>query len=122
MKYFKKNSYLIAYFGDQTFAWNEASSVKPFRMYFSQMEKQSNSEHFSYAVNCALDEISRRVEYGLACPCLLEESRAKMKSQIDVDSGIQEESNMRIVEVTRDVASGRIHVQDDTSTSLSALE
>ncbi|MCD9641048.1 hypothetical protein HAX54_026864 [Datura stramonium] len=97
MKYFKKNSYLIAYFGDQTFAWNEASSVKPFRMYFSQMEKQSNSEHFSYAVNCALDEISRRVEYGLACPCLLEESRAKMKSQIDVDSGIQEESNMRIV-------------------------
>ncbi|XP_016542659.2 PWWP domain-containing protein 5 isoform X1 [Capsicum annuum] len=95
MKYFKKNSYLISYFGDQTFAWSEASSIKPFRMYFSQMEKQSNSESFSYAVNCALDEISRQVEFGLACPCLLEETQAEMKSQIVVDAGIQAESSMR---------------------------
>ncbi|XP_060201625.1 PWWP domain-containing protein 5-like [Lycium barbarum] len=96
MKYFKKDSYLIAYFGDQTFAWNEASSIKPFRMYFSQMEKQSNSERFCHAVDCALDEVSRRVEFGLACPCLLEETRAKMKSQIVMDVGIQEESSMGI--------------------------
>ncbi|TMX00111.1 hypothetical protein EJD97_001367 [Solanum chilense] len=96
MKYFKKNCYLIAYFGDQTFAWNEASSIKPFKMYFSRMEKQCNSENFSHAVNCALDEVSRRVELGLACPCLLEETRAKMKSQIVAVAGIQAESNMRI--------------------------
>lgn len=96
MKYFKKNCYLIAYFGDQTFAWNEASSIKPFKMYFSRMEKQSNSEHFSHAVNCALDEVSRRVELGLACPCLPEETRAKMESQIVAEAGIQAESNMRI--------------------------
>lgn len=96
MKYYKKNSYLIAYFGDQTFAWNEASSIKPFKLYFSRMERQSNSEDFSYAVNCALDEVSRRVELGLACPCLSEETRAKMKSQIVVDAGIQVESSMRI--------------------------
>lgn len=97
MKYFKKDTYLVAYFGDQTFAWNEASSVKPFRMYFSQMEKQSNSESFSHAVNCALDEVSRRVEFGLACPCLLEETRANMKSQIVANAGIQAESSMRII-------------------------
>ncbi|KAJ8538309.1 hypothetical protein K7X08_014849 [Anisodus acutangulus] len=80
MKYFKKDCYLIAYFGDQTFAWIEASSIKPFRMYFSQMEKQSNSERFCHAVDCALDE----------------ETRGKMKSQIDVNAGIQKESSTRI--------------------------
>ncbi|KAK4342979.1 hypothetical protein RND71_038795 [Anisodus tanguticus] len=96
MKYFKKDSYLIAYFGDQTFAWNEASSIKPFRMYFSQMEKQSNSERFCHAVDCALDEVARRVEFGLACPCLQEETLEKMRSQIAMNADIQKESSMRI--------------------------
>ncbi|XP_009797650.1 PWWP domain-containing protein 5 [Nicotiana sylvestris] len=96
MKYLKKDSYLIAYFGDQTFAWNEASRIKPFRMYFSQMEKQSNSERFSHAVDRALDEVSQRIQFGLACPCLQEETRAKMKSQIVINAGIRAESSMRV--------------------------
>ncbi|OIT01295.1 PREDICTED: uncharacterized protein LOC109229588 [Nicotiana attenuata] len=96
MKYFKKDSYLIAYFGDQTFAWNEASRIKPFKMYFSQMEKQSNSERFSHAVDRALDEVSRRIQCGLACPCLQEETWAKMKSQIVMNAGIRAESSMRV--------------------------
>ncbi|KAF9680310.1 hypothetical protein SADUNF_Sadunf06G0107900 [Salix dunnii] len=92
-KYFKKDSYLIAYFGDQTFAWNEVSKIKPFRCNFSQLEKQSNLEDFHDAVHCALDEVSRRVEFGLACPCMPEYS--KIKTQIIVNPGIREESCKR---------------------------
>ncbi|XWS55775.1 hypothetical protein CRYUN_Cryun09bG0029600 [Craigia yunnanensis] len=94
-KYFKRDCYLIAYYGDQTFAWNEASRIKPFRPYFSHMEKQNNMEEFHYAVDCALDEVSRRVEFGLACSCISEEAYAQVKTQIIVNAGIREESSRR---------------------------
>ncbi|KAL5740720.1 hypothetical protein ACOSQ2_029900 [Xanthoceras sorbifolium] len=94
-KYFKKDSYLIAYFGDQTFAWNEVSKIKHFREHFAQMEKQSSLEDFHYAIDCALEEVSRRVEYGLACSCIPGGALAKIKTQVIVNAGIQEESTMR---------------------------
>ncbi|XP_062006366.1 uncharacterized protein LOC133723533 [Rosa rugosa] len=89
-KYFKKHSYLIAYFWDCTFAWNEAPQIKPFRENFSQMEKQSNMEEFQNAVACALDEVSRRVEFGLACSCISKEVYAKIKTQTIINAGIKE--------------------------------
>ncbi|XP_043698010.1 uncharacterized protein LOC122648827 isoform X6 [Telopea speciosissima] len=95
MKYRKKDSLLVAYFGDRTFAWNEASLLKPFRANFSQMEKQTNLESFRKAVDCALDEIARRVELGLACSCTFEEVYAKTGSQMIENPGIREESSRR---------------------------
>jgi len=92
-KYFKKDNYLIAYLGDQTFAWNEVSKIKPFRCNFSLLEKQNNLEDFHDAVHCALDEVSRRVEFGLACPCM--PGYSKIKTQIIVNPGIREESCRR---------------------------
>ncbi|XP_038998716.1 uncharacterized protein LOC120124014 [Hibiscus syriacus] len=94
-KYFKKGSYLIAYYGDQTFAWNEASQIKPFRSYFSHMEKKTNMEEFHHAVDCALDEVSRRVEFGLACSCISEEAYSQIKTEIIANTGIREESSRR---------------------------
>ena len=49
----------MAYFGDQTFAWNEASLIKPYLMPFSQMEIQSNTEAFRHAVDCALVSVAQ---------------------------------------------------------------
>ena len=95
-KYFRKDGYLIAYFGDQTFAWNEEARIKSFRGHFLQMEKQSNKEEFHYAVVCALEEISRRVEFGLACSCTSEEVYAKLRTQIIANAGIREESSRRV--------------------------
>ena len=95
-KYFRKDGYLIAYFGDQTFAWNEEARIKSFRGHFSQMEKQSNKEEFHYAVVCALEEISRRVEFGLACSCTSEEVYTKLRTQIIANAGIREESSRRV--------------------------
>ncbi|CAA3010643.1 Hypothetical predicted protein [Olea europaea subsp. europaea] len=94
LKYFKRDSYLLAYFGDQTFAWNEVSKIKPFRMHFSQMGEQSNSIAFCHAVNCALDETARRVELGLSCSCLLEVHK-NIKTQMVANAGIREESSRR---------------------------
>lgn len=94
-KYFKKESYLVAYFGDESFAWNEGSKLMPFRMHFSEMEKQSNADGFSHAVSCALDEAARRVEFGLSCPCLAQEVRDEIKFQIFENAGIREESSIR---------------------------
>ncbi|CAI9783206.1 unnamed protein product [Fraxinus pennsylvanica] len=95
IKYFKKDSYLLAYFGDQTFAWNEVSKIKPFRIHFSQMEKQSSSIAFHHAVDCALKETSRRVELGLSCSCLIEEARNNIKTHVVSNAGIREESSRR---------------------------
>ncbi|GLT47886.1 hypothetical protein SLA2020_215430 [Shorea laevis] len=92
-KYFKKDCYLIAYFGDHTFSWNEASRIKPFWSHFSIMEQQSSLGDFLYAIHCALEEVSRRIEYGLACPCITKEAYASVKTQIIVNAGIREESS-----------------------------
>ncbi|XP_052175364.1 PWWP domain-containing protein 5-like [Diospyros lotus] len=94
-RYWKKDSFLVAYFGDQTFAWNDASRVRPFRTYFEQMEKQSTSETFCHAVDGALDEVSRRVEFGLACTCLSEELYGKIKIQVIDNDGIHRETRER---------------------------
>lgn len=92
-KYFKKDGFLIAYFGDKSFAWNESFHIKPFRMNFPKMVKQSNSEAFCRAVDQALHEAGRRVELGLSCLCVSEEVYGKIKSQIVVNAGIRKESS-----------------------------
>ncbi|CAH9096161.1 unnamed protein product [Cuscuta europaea] len=94
-KHCKIDNYLIAYFGDHTFAWNDASRIKPFRIHFEQLEKQSHSEIFCQALGSALDEVSRRVELGLSCPCLPNEVLTKIKTQTVVNRGVRKESSQR---------------------------
>lgn len=94
MKHHKKDCFLVAYFGDRTFAWNEASQLKPFRAHFSNIEKQSNSETFHNAVDCAIDEVSRRVEFGLACSCIPKDIYDDIKFQTVENAGIHEEARL----------------------------
>jgi hypothetical protein len=56
--------------------------IKPFHKHFSEMEKQSYLENFRHAVDCALEEASRRVESGLSCPCMPGEGSSKLKTQV----------------------------------------
>ncbi|KAI8539845.1 hypothetical protein RHMOL_Rhmol09G0214800 [Rhododendron molle] len=95
MKYHKKGCFLVAYFGDRTFAWNEPSLLKPFWSNFSQIEKQSNSEAFQSAVSCALDEVSRRIELGLACSCLQKDTYDNIECQVFENTGVRQESSRR---------------------------
>ncbi|KAI7748222.1 hypothetical protein M8C21_022011, partial [Ambrosia artemisiifolia] len=93
MKHLKKDGFLVAYFGDQTFAFNELHNIKHFRVNFCKLESQSSDEVFVRGVNHALCEAARRVEFGLACLCLSEEVYDEVKSQIVVNSGIRKESS-----------------------------
>ncbi|EOA31861.1 hypothetical protein CARUB_v10015088mg [Capsella rubella] len=93
-KHFKKGSFLVTYFGDCTFAWNDASRVKPFRQYFSQMAKQSSLPDFIDAIDFALEEVSRRIEFGLACSCISEEVYQKIKTQNIINPGIRDDSSL----------------------------
>ncbi|XP_019435573.1 PREDICTED: uncharacterized protein LOC109342051 isoform X2 [Lupinus angustifolius] len=95
MKHCKKDCYLVAYFGDRTFAWNEASQLKPFRKHFSAIEKHSTSESFQNAVECALDEVTKQVEFGLACPCIPKGTYDTIKYQIIENTGIRQEIRSR---------------------------
>uniref|UniRef100_A0A0V0J158 Putative ovule protein n=1 Tax=Solanum chacoense TaxID=4108 RepID=A0A0V0J158_SOLCH len=95
IKYHKKDGFLVAYFGDRTFAWNDASVLRPFCSHFSQIEKQSNSETFQNAISSALEEVSRRVELGLACSCTPGDSYDEISCQIVENTGIREESSKR---------------------------
>ncbi|CAJ1976562.1 unnamed protein product [Sphenostylis stenocarpa] len=87
-KHLKKGRYLVAYFGDRTFAWNDLSQLKPFRTHFSNIVKQCNSDAFQNSVDCALDEASRRAEFGLACSCIPEDTHDKIKLQTVENTGI----------------------------------
>jgi len=92
MKHYKKDCYFVAYFGDKSFAWNEASQLKDFKAHFSTMEKQrSRLESFQNAIDCALDEVSKRVEYGLACSCIPKDTYDTIKSQTVDNTGIRQE-------------------------------
>ncbi|KAI3793646.1 hypothetical protein L1987_36266 [Smallanthus sonchifolius] len=93
MKHFEKDGFLISYFGDQKFAFNELHDIKPFRVNFCKMESQSNGESFVRAVDRALREAARRVEFGLTCLCVSEEVYGRIKSQIVVNSGVRKESS-----------------------------
>lgn len=95
MKYHKKDSFLVAYFGDQSFAWNEASAMKSFCTHFSQMERQNSTEAFRIAVDSALDEIHRRVEFGMACSSTPEDICSEVKYQSIKNPGIREEARTR---------------------------
>ncbi|GFP92943.1 serine/threonine-protein kinase atm [Phtheirospermum japonicum] len=85
----KKGSYLVANFGDQTFAWIDKSNLKPFVSNFPKMERQSNSEAVQNAVAKALEEVSRRVELGLVCSCVPKDDYAKIEAQVVKNPGIK---------------------------------
>ncbi|KAL0922462.1 hypothetical protein M5K25_006450 [Dendrobium thyrsiflorum] len=89
VKYQKKDHFLVAYFGDKTFAWCEESRLKPFLFCFSQMEKQTSSDSFLRALHDILVEISRRVELSMTCSCLPEEAYADVKYQKVENAGVR---------------------------------
>ncbi|KAF8069355.1 hypothetical protein N665_1141s0016 [Sinapis alba] len=90
---FQKGSFLVTYFGDCSFAWNDASRIKLFRQHFSQMSKQSSLPDFLDVVDFALEEVSRRIEFSLACFCISEEVYEKIKTQTIIYPGSRQDSS-----------------------------
>ncbi|KAL9264522.1 PWWP domain-containing protein [Drosera capensis] len=94
-KHFKPNSYLVAYFGDHSFGWNEEVKLKPFWQHFAQMAKQSTAGGFLNALDGAFTEAYRRVEFAMSCRCTDEGTYKRIRTQIVKCDGIREESSVR---------------------------
>lgn len=89
-KYSRKNRFLVAYFGDGTFAWCHPSQLKPFEENFEQMSQQSNLKSFVNAVDWALHEFCRVVESGMTCSCVPKENLVGLSKPMAVNGGIKE--------------------------------
>ncbi|KAM0888124.1 hypothetical protein ACQ4PT_028492 [Festuca glaucescens] len=89
LKHQKKGNHLVAFFGDNSFAWCDESQLKPFMPNCSQMEKQGNSDAFTIAVNHALQELSRRILSATSCSCLPEEFSDNGMSYMVENSGLK---------------------------------
>ncbi|XP_074364758.1 PWWP domain-containing protein 6-like isoform X2 [Apium graveolens] len=88
LKLKQKDRYLVAYFGDGSFSWCSPSQLKPFVENFKVLSEQTNSKNFTYAVEAALDEISRVVELQMTCSCLAEKN-GKLEPSMASNSGLK---------------------------------
>jgi len=77
--------------------------IKPFHKHFSQMEKQSDLKNFLHAIDCALEEVSRRVESGLSCPCMSVQASPKLKVKLNVNAATSFEP-MELVKFVKSLA------------------
>ncbi|PON41595.1 PWWP domain containing protein [Parasponia andersonii] len=85
-----KDKYLVAYFGDGTFAWCPPSQLKPFEENFDEMSKQSNTKTFVSAVRQVTDVIGRLLELKLICSCVPKENRSGLAQPLAENAGIRQ--------------------------------
>lgn len=90
LKYKQNDRYLVAYFGDGTFAWCYPSQLKPFEENFEHLSKQSNSKKFVNAVQGVLDEVGRLVESKLTCTCVPNEIQIDLARPMAGNAGVKE--------------------------------
>ncbi|XP_078180087.1 uncharacterized protein LOC144574089 isoform X2 [Carex rostrata] len=83
IKCHKKDTLLVAYFWDKSFAWCDESQLKPFFSNFSIFEKQVGSDVFTSAVKSALKEVCRRIDNGTMCSCLNDKSLFKVYPKME---------------------------------------
>ncbi|KAL1214648.1 PWWP domain-containing protein 3 [Cardamine amara subsp. amara] len=79
LKIKQKGKFLVAYFGDGTFAWCGASQLKPFAESFKECSKVSNSRSFLGAVEEAVEEIGKHIERVLVCDCAEEKTKFEVR-------------------------------------------
>ncbi|XP_062010139.1 PWWP domain-containing protein 3-like [Rosa rugosa] len=85
-----KDKLLVAYFGDDTFAWCHPSQLKPFEENFVENSKLSSSKVFVIAVQQAVDEIGRLVKLKMSCACMGEEFLSGRKQTLASNAGVKE--------------------------------
>ncbi|KAF8006182.1 hypothetical protein BT93_K0479 [Corymbia citriodora subsp. variegata] len=90
-----KDYFLVVCFGDQERGPDRVSLVKPLWEQFPLMETQSGSDKLRHAVDCALEELSRRVEYVLTCRCVPREVHTRFESQAEVNAALVKNSSQQ---------------------------
>ncbi|XP_030542510.1 PWWP domain-containing protein 5-like isoform X2 [Rhodamnia argentea] len=90
-----KNYFLVACFGDPALGPVRVSLIKPLWEHFPLMEMQSGTDKLRHAVDCALDELSRRAEYVLTCRCVPREVQNRFEAQAEVNAALVKSSSQR---------------------------
>ncbi|CAN4080152.1 unnamed protein product [Withania somnifera] len=65
----RDGSVLVAFYGDNSYAWLEPDEIIPFEPHFEEKSKKSKLQTFIGAVEEAIDELKRRAALGLTCFC-----------------------------------------------------
>ncbi|ONK75839.1 uncharacterized protein A4U43_C03F21100 [Asparagus officinalis] len=81
--------FLVAFFGDRTFAWLPESQLKHLQENFSKMEKKSRAVSFVKGVDEILEEVSTHVKLGMTCECFVDETYTDLKKEKVDNSGIR---------------------------------
>ncbi|XP_019455590.1 PREDICTED: uncharacterized protein LOC109356630 isoform X2 [Lupinus angustifolius] len=90
LKLRQKNRLLVAYFGDETFAWCHPSQLKPFEENFEDMVMQSSSRVFVNAVQEAVNEVGRLLDLKLSYSYSAKQTQSEFALPAAKNSGIKE--------------------------------
>lgn len=90
-----KDYFLVSCFGDRALGPVWVSLIKPLWEHFPLMEMQSGTDKLRHAVDCALDELSRRAEYVLTCRCVPREVQTRFEAQAEVNAASVKNSSQR---------------------------
>ncbi|CAL0314791.1 unnamed protein product [Lupinus luteus] len=90
LKLKQKNRLLVAYFGDETFAWCHPSQLKPFEENFEDLVIQSSSRVFVNAVEEAVNEVGRLLDLKLNYSYSAKQTKSEFALPVAKNSGIKE--------------------------------
>ncbi|XP_040252698.1 uncharacterized protein [Aegilops tauschii subsp. strangulata] len=119
----RRGAALVANFWERTFAWEaDPAALRPFREGFPRFAAVDRADvprwgarrtmsPFASAVDAALGEVSRRVDFGLSCDCAI--SRGVAKRQVVDNAGVREGAHGAVVDTAfaRDAFRGEAFVE-----------
>ncbi|KAL3624254.1 hypothetical protein CASFOL_033070 [Castilleja foliolosa] len=89
VKHSQEGRLLVAYFGDGSCSWCLPSQLVPFVENFKQMSTGSSSESFINAIQSAVNEIGRLVEYNMLCKCVPSDKKDGLPRPMVSNAGIK---------------------------------
>ncbi|KAK6129348.1 hypothetical protein DH2020_036921 [Rehmannia glutinosa] len=89
VKHSQEGRLLVAFFGDGSCSWCLPSQLVPFAENFKQMSMDSSSKSFHNAIQSAVDEVGRIVEYNMTCKCVPMEKRDGLARPVVSNAGVK---------------------------------
>ncbi|XP_044947085.1 uncharacterized protein LOC123396102 [Hordeum vulgare subsp. vulgare] len=119
----RRGAALVAHFWDRTFAWEaDPAALRPFREGFPRFAAVDRAHvprwgahktmsPFASAVDAALGEVARRVDFGLSCDCAI--SRGVARRQVVDNPGVREGAHGAVVDTAfaRDAFRGDVFLE-----------
>ncbi|KAL3629205.1 hypothetical protein CASFOL_026427 [Castilleja foliolosa] len=89
VKHSQEGRLLVAYFGDGSCSWCLPSQIVPFVDNFKNMSTNCSSKIFLNAVQSAVNEIGRLVEYNMLCKCLPSDKKDRLARPVVSNAGVK---------------------------------